>query len=252
MSDEQWDAVSVNLGCGGPHSAEVEASAIDWIQRNAGEFAVVFAQELPQDDTWRGMWPDHEIFVSDGPTFRPRSAVIVTRDLTAEPFSYATSGYHGSYVTAAKVGDVVLMSIHASPTRVSEDARTQWSDLIGGRAVEMRRCGLWDSDLVLETIAHVRETSGAEGVIAAGDWNEARNWDRKHPNGGGVEFFTNVRSAGFDDVCCPGDKDGAPTRDDLRIDHVFASRSIGKMIEVTGLGADPPADHRPVGFTIRL
>jgi hypothetical protein len=180
----------------------------------------------------------------------------VRKELSAECFDYGTAAYHGSYVAAAVVGGFVLMSVHASPSRLTAGWEREWlkvaSDLPAGRS-----CGRWDADLVLESVKRVRGAAEAGGVIAAGDWNEARGWDVRHPGGGGVEFFERVQAAGFDDVCCHHGDEGDPTHGDaeqgLHLDHVFVSDSIPVAVKVEKDAMprrDWPADHRPVEFTI--
>lgn len=256
MSDHGLRAVSVNLGGAFRKHHDGAIGPDAWAERHATEYDIVFAQEVPDED-WLRRWPGLTVVRhTAGETYRTKSALLVRRGEVpdvAQP-EVVTAAYHGSYVATAVtdlsgIGSVRLMSIHASPNRVSADWQQQWT-ACGVELPDERTCGRWDADLLLETVRIAAIDVG--GVIAAGDWNEARAWDRKYLDGGGVEFFEKVEAVGLVDVCCPGGTDGAPTRGDLRIDHVFASPSVSDMIEVTGLCADRPADHHPVEFTIRL
>jgi endonuclease/exonuclease/phosphatase family metal-dependent hydrolase len=254
MSDHGLRAVSVNLGGAFRKHHDGAIGPDAWADRHANEYDLVFAQEVPDED-WLRKWTDFAVVRhTAGETYRTKSVLLVRSGVVPHETQPAlkTAAYHGSYVATLVtdlpgIGPTRLMSVHASPKRVSADWQQQWIacgvDLPTGRT-----CGRWDADLLLETVRIAASDVG--GVIAAGDWNEAREWDSTHPNDGGVEFFNNVKPEELVDVCCPGDKDGAPTRGDLRIDHVFASPSVSEVIEVTGLCADRPADHHPVEFTI--
>jgi hypothetical protein len=257
-------AVSVNLGGGGPTAPEYRQPAIDWAADHIGAYDLVLAQEVPGEE-WIAVWSRQGFvpFESDGPTYRPRSVVLVRDGIDARPLTAAefpTAAYHGSYVAAAGIelagiGRVVLMSVHASPNRVSEAWAKNWKDCDQDLPDGRPSCGLWDADLVLRSV----ELTAASGVpvIAAGDWNEARDWDRDHPGEAGAEFFAKVGAAGLTDRCCPAGRDGAPTHRgpdgrELCIDHVFTT-ATAPHVEVRP-PAEPvvfgPADHRPVEFTI--
>lgn len=272
MSGAGIRLVTVNLGGAGPTASEYRASTRAWAEDHVDAYDVVLAQEVPDDD-WIRTWTDRGFhpFTSTGPAYRARSAVLVRDDVTARGLlasEFPTSAYHGSYVAAAAVelpgvGAVVLMSVHASPNRVSEEWETTWRKY-GPWPVEGRpSCGLWDSDLVLRSV----EIVAAKGmpvvapgmpVVAAGDWNEARAWDLDHPGTAGEEFFAKVRDAGLTDCCCPGDEDGPPTHQasgqrGLHIDHVLATASVSPHVHVTALPTEfeaGPSDHRPVEFSI--
>lgn len=263
MSTEQWSAVTVNLGCGGPHSSEVEAKSIKWMEAASERYAVVFAQEMPHSLSGSARYGNFAVFESRGRQYLPRSAVFVRADINAKRYDFPTDEYHGSFVAAAEVdhpsaGRLVLMSVHASPNPASADWLTRWKKCGVDRSLHDRSCGVWDSDLVLESVRHVNQESGVGGLIAAGDWNEARHWDDggRHRVKGGREFFRNVNEVGLVDRCCPDGaheteaRDGLTTSHGLHLDHVFTSQSLGDRVVVTGLGSSAPADHRPVEFTI--
>lgn len=248
MNDRSWKAVSVNLGCGGPRASEYRDGVVRWSEGAARTFDIVFAQETPTDDDWRELWSEYDIFESAGPPYRPRSAVIARKDLGGESFEYSTSDYHGSYVAAATVGDLVVMSVHASPNALSEQWRQQWTQ--PGRTLpDEYRGPLWDSDLVLET---VRVHAVGRRVLACGDWNEARRWDVDHAGGTGAAFFRRLATLDLIDICCPDERDAPRTHDKLCLDHIIGSPGVADRIAV-GQVVDEhewPADHRPVEFTI--
>jgi hypothetical protein len=248
MSDHGLRAVSVNLGCGGPRAADYREGVMRWTHTAAGRFDVVFAQEMPADADWASIWSEYVIVESPGRPFRPRSAVLVRRGLGAEPFDYGTADYHGSYVAAAVVRNLVLMSVHASPNEVSEQWRTEWCQ--DGRVLpDEYRGALWDSDLVVET---VRANAKRHPLLACGDWNEARNWDLNHSGESGKAFFGRLKSLGLKDACCETGADAPATHGELCLDHVVASEPVAAAITFGRVidREEWPADHRPVEFTI--
>ena len=256
MSTEQWSAVTVNLGGASPGAIVDPQRAADWLENHRTRFDVVFAQEIPGDD-WFEAWPGYRVFQTTVPQYRARSAVLLRKEtIEATAYPLGTAGYHGSYVGSAlakhpTLGELVLMSVHASPTRVSEEWAATWKR-VGGVMPPQYRGALWDSDLVVESIGRVADKGK---VIAAGDYNEARNWDVNHAGNAGAGFFGCVAERGLVDACCTGGFDAVATRGEeghggLRLDHVFTSRSLVGRVVVTGLGSSAPADHRPVEFTI--
>ena len=268
MSGAGIRLVTVNLGGAGPTASEYRASTRTWAEEHVGAYDVVLAQEVPDDD-WIRIWTDRGFhpFTSTGPAYRARSVVLVRDGITARGLlasEFPTAAYHGSYVAAAAVelpgvGAVVLMSVHASPNRVSEEWETTWRKHGPWPVAGRPSCGLWDSDLVLRSV----EIVAASGVpvVAAGDWNEARAWDLDHAGTAGEEFFAKVRDAGLTDCCCPADRgvegagDGWPTHGKLCIDHVVATVTVAPHVAVrTPLTPQVagPSDHRPVEFTIAV
>ena len=265
MSGAGIRSVTVNLGGAGPTASEYRVTTQTWAEEHVDAYDVVLAQEVPDDD-WIRIWTDRgfQQFTSTGPAYRARSAVLVRNGITARGLlasEFPTAAYHGSYVAAAAVelpgvGAVVLMSVHASPKRVSEEWETTWRKHGPWPVAGRPSCGLWDSDLVLRSV----EIVAASGmpVVAAGDWNEARAWDLDHAGTAGEEFFAKVRDAGLTDCCCPGEEDGPPTHQvsgerGLHIDHVLATASVSPHVHVTALPTEfeaGPSDHRPVEFTI--
>lgn len=256
MTTNQWRAVTVNLGGASPGAIVDPRRAADWLKNNRTRFDVVFAQEIPGDD-WLDAWPSYRIFQTTDPQYRARSAVLVRKEtVDATDYPLGTAEYHGSYVGSALVnhptiGELVLMSVHASPSRVSEEWATTWHR-VGGELPESYRGELWDSDLVVESIGRVADV---QKVIAAGDLNEARNWDLTHPGDSGAAFFGRLAERGLVDTCCEDGSDAAATHGDpdhggLRLDHVMTSRLLSDRVVVTGVGSEAPADHRPVEFTI--
>ena len=253
MNDRSWKAVSVNFGGAFPTNHAGAVGPEHWARQHMDQYDLVFAQEVPGGDWLRERTGFHVFTHAAGQRYRTLSALLVRTSigLPLTPPQITTARYHGSYLAAARVehptlGPVCLMSVHASPKRVSDAWEKEWT-ACGVELPESRSCGRWDADLLLAT---VRRVASEYQVIAAGDWNEARAWDDEHPDGGGEEFFERVGAGNcLVDVCC-GRKDGPATRGALRLDHVFASQPIRAAVHTLGLGTARPTDHWPVEFTI--
>src|SRR5262249_51635236 len=142
-------SITLNLGCAGPRRNEYVGAAREWVDVVRCEgFDIVFAQELP-DDAWLRSWqPDYDTFEGEGPQYRARSAVVVRRSLGATKLTLDTGSYHGSYVAGARLRGAVLLSIHASPTVVTERYLEQWPRRVP--TPSPRYPGqLWDADMAL-------------------------------------------------------------------------------------------------------
>jgi hypothetical protein len=187
-------AITANLGCGGPHSAERTDAAYLWRDEViiGGTYDVLFLQEVPRDRWVAGIDDYYAIFRWE-PAYRPLSILGVRKSLGLKPKllpGRELSDYHGSYLAAATielapVGRVALVSVHASPTRAEHYLE---KDRYGGRP-DGRPTGngaLWDSDVVLETLRRIQRS---HPLIAAGDFNEARKWDDHYPGCWGAEYF---------------------------------------------------------------
>lgn len=265
MTSDQWRAVTVNLGGASPGALVDPKRADEWAKAAAKQrYDVVFAQEVPNDE-WLGIWEEqgYRVVPCEGTSYRTRSALIVcsTIDAADADWGLPTSGYHGSYVAAARLHHpsgrpVVLMSVHASPNPVSEDWESLWRNT-GHSLPPEYRGRLWDSDLVVESVRLVAESAGDVPVIAAGDWNEARAWDERHPedDGSGAKFFKQLGVRGLIDACCPNGADADPTHGSdgraLRLDHIVTTKNIPFAVDIEPpTGEAWPADHRPVEFTI--
>jgi hypothetical protein len=263
MTQKPWRAVSVNLGGASPGALVDPERADEWAKAAVQpQYDVVFAQEVPNDE-WLGIWEanGYRVVEYDGKPYRTRSALIVRSGIgvVKDGWDFPTRGYHGSYVAAAMLhhpplGPVVLMSVHASPNPVSEDWESLWRNT-GHSLPPEYRGRLWDSDLVVESVRLVAESAGGVPVIAAGDWNEARNWDRDHAGGSGAAFFKHLGARGLIDACCPNGIDAQPTHGSdgraLRLHHIVTTKNIPFAVDIEPpTGEAWPADHRPVEFTI--
>lgn len=152
-------AVTVNVGCGGPHPPGRPAAMSEWAREAAGHHpGLVFAQEVPADPAWLEVWTEAgyrpPIWGIEKP-WRTRSA---RNDVMLERLSVTDSpslDYHGTYVAAARwlnvraTGPVVVASVPASPTP-AEPQRYGWPNqepetvvrAVDGRTVScgMRTC----------------------------------------------------------------------------------------------------------------
>jgi endonuclease/exonuclease/phosphatase family metal-dependent hydrolase len=256
-------AVTYNLGCGGPHGAVRVQAAEEWATSARAEgFDLVFVQELPSQSWLDGWKSTHHVIATNDKGYKVRSALLIIRALECKPFEFATSTYHDSYVAAATVvrhdgREVTCLSVHASPSRVSLEWRAMWETT--RTALPLPRAGevLWDSDLLLASmVALVPRRS----LLIAGDWNEARDWDKTHAGRSGVEFFEQVEAGGLVDctwarwkeeiaTCAPEGRGEA-----LQLDHVFATRDIAdRVVEPTVQAVGSPtkgSDHSPISFSL--
>jgi hypothetical protein len=123
--------VSVNVSAASPFgdTRRRVQGMIDWAEDALASEppALLFAQE--SHDDWLAVWRDAGYDVIRGnvegqPQFKVVSALIAKPELGLKPISLAdvpTLAYHGSYLACARwpVGDagVLLMSVHASPTK---------------------------------------------------------------------------------------------------------------------------------------
>jgi len=272
-------AVTVNVG-GGPGGSATRVEGMSrWAERCIlrQNPSVVFAQEVPGDE-WLAIWGDAGYTITDGvePRWRIRSALITRHDLDVTQVTQsncASLEYHGSYLAVARwnnaqCGAVILASVHASPNH-AEPARYGWAgDLPAARAGnDSRWTGnrLWDSDMVLGTLGSLtKDRMAPGGVLAAGDFNEARrsDFDAQGARLGtwGQEYFAEVDRIGFTDVTFEALQDEIPTRDGLQLDHVFVHGAVASLIDrrwepVTdewwaGPGDLVLSDHAPVWFFI--
>src|SRR4051794_23105092 len=134
-------AVTVNVSAASPFgtTARRVAGMTRWAREAIASPAppsLVFAQECHAD--WLAVWRDanYQVVLADAtgqPQYKVTSALIAHRDLDLSQATVSevpSLGYHGSYVAAATWkpggGDpVLLMSVHASPTR-AERHLPQW------------------------------------------------------------------------------------------------------------------------------
>ncbi|MEY3361195.1 MAG: hypothetical protein RL531_914, partial [Actinomycetota bacterium] len=159
-------AMSLNLGCGGPHPAATRDAAFAWGTSVRGADPgpdLVFVQEHPGAEWIRGWLTEGwAAFETAEPAYRCRSAVLVRAPLAASVREYAvpTAAYHGTYVAACELAlnghAVRLLSIHASPTDVGANWDRMYAQSWGGSGAVPPRFrddgSRWDSDCVLTTI----------------------------------------------------------------------------------------------------
>lgn len=276
----RW-AVTVNVG--GSFAAQaVQTGMVGWaVSALRREPIFVFAQEVPSPE-WLTVWTDAGYSCVLGPDrgWRVRSALLISPEQVIEPLTppaetsadpwLNTLGYHGSYVAAARWasarGDVLLASVHASPTEADPD-RYGWT----GAPVTPRSGGgdprypggrLWDSDLLLETL---RALSTIGPLLAAGDLNEAVGFDIS-PDGArlgtwGTEYFARITAAGLTPWLATQWDTELPTHGRLQLDHVVVSwdaegllgRSPEPHRDGTWLNATGPValgDHIPIWFAV--
>lgn len=223
---------------------------------------VLFAQEAPP--TRDGLAEAYEVFeyleTDPYPAYACRSFVAVRRDAGLEPAPIAipTAQYHRSYLAAAAIqvddlGQVILLSVHASPREIGLDSRylDDWqpTSLPTPRAA----CSgtLWDADFVLATLAGVAGR-GATPVIGAGDFNEARGPNTLDPAWAvqGAEFFDAAGSFGLLDVTLSLWHGERATHGDAQLDHVLATHDLAARIAQASVAHNVGSDHLPIGFTI--
>jgi len=162
-------------------------------------------------------------------------------------------------VTLAGLGDVRVVSAHASPNLVSHADLAMWHDDLPdprngptGLPNTLRY-----SDLVLHAIGTCSE---GDPMLAAGDFNESRHYNEPL----GEKFFDNVRGRGLVDVTYSRWREELPTHFDpkhreLQVDHVFATPDVDQLVvdrpELDGAWSSPESrvsrsDHAPVWFTL--
>jgi hypothetical protein len=177
--------------------------------------AVVFGQEMP-DLLWlEGLAGKHGYQVvspGSGVVLDPRCHVVswllieeILQPRPVIPAVWDLFAIHESYAAAARVawpgvGDVIVVSMHASP---HPSGQLTWTATARPRRLtrsgpETRHSGeVWYSDFFLNALNHLL----VEGhvVLAAGDLSETRNWDDTHPGRWGEDFFANVAASGLVD-----------------------------------------------------
>lgn len=279
--------VSINVGCGGPledleaRIASMSAWVADVLRAGSRKPDLVFAQET--DPEWIAVWEaaEYRAFVGGPPTYRCRSALLVSRGIWVEQLTHdslPSLAYHGSYVAAARMRLLdgrtqIAISAHASPAFPDDPAMIRsaadWPADVPAPArrqvgTAVRYAGeLWDSDRVLATAVHAREEGGP--VLMAGDLNEARGWDVGHPGTWGEEYFRNATTSGLFAPLHERWDGERPTRwsgpDDqapLQLDHVLATADLAAKVtrgHVDERWSNPQvafseglSDHAPVWF----
>jgi hypothetical protein len=253
-------AVTFNLGCGGPHGAARIRAAHRWAAKvRSSGYQLVFVQESPGDD-WIDAWSaTHHRLWTATPRYNCRSVLLVSKDLACTAVTLPTAAYQGSYVAVASVTlpdqcDLLCFSIHASPTPLTAEWIARWDAC--NIALAGRRDGpLWDADFALSSARSMVADASGRPILAAGDWNEARAWDTRHPRStAGADFFNIVRECGLTDCTYRDWRCEIPTcTSGMQVDHVFATTEIASRVSVPLLSErqmDPDFDHIPISFTI--
>lgn len=276
-------AVTVNLGCASPSAVLPlrRAAAATWAERVRREeqLNLVFAQEVP-DTEWLDAWELAGWSVSDveGPRYRVRS-VLLWRGGTLEdlgPLDLPTADYHGSYVAGRLLGvpglerEVAVMSVHASPSPVSEEDKAVWITASGSRGLPVARDAqsgtdrgtLWDSDMVVASCRLLAETYD---VLAAGDLNECLAWDDTHSGEWGARFHERVTAGGALELpfhrIWGGERRTyfARGRAPYQLDHALATPAVARLVrsaEVDDSWTEDAvergdlSDHAPIRFSL--
>jgi hypothetical protein len=271
-------AVTANLGCAAPSptSSQRVLAARSWSSKVRSEVDLAFLQEVPETliEEWVA-----DGFVSakpQGRKYRPRSALLWRSELAAtEEFALPTAGYHGSYVSSARLhlpgfaDPVVCVSFHASPSPVEQRYQDVWQnceqDLPPERHGGGRDSGeLFDADMVVATLKLLART---HVVLAAGDLNECEEWDNVHDENWWEPLERTVTSE-------PGELEFPvrrlwqgerrslfkPGARGYQLDHVLASPSVGGRVRddahvdgswtEEGVVAGDLSGHAPIFFSL--
>lgn len=273
-------AVTVNAG-GAFSSPAVQDGMLHWARwAVAKQPAFAFVQEVPSD-AWLSVWAGagYQAVLGLERGWAVSSAILVRSDLEVEPLTTRraltadvppTLRYHGSYVAVARWssarGPVVLASVHASPNE-AEPSKYGWDgpDVTprdGGGDPRYPGQRLWDSDLLLCTLASLADRSC---VLAAGDFNEARNFDLddsgQRIGTWGQEYFQRVSENKLTSWLYDQWREERPTHAKLQLDHLLISAAATDLLDGTrqphldSAWTAPPkpgrrGDHAPIWFAL--
>ena len=270
----RW-ALSLNAEGGGPSLTMAgRQRMVEWFRHAVAQRspAVVFAQETTDELLAAAREAGYGITLGSEPQWRPRSAILTAEDIRVEPLDprqWPTLSYHGSYLAAgtwrnSPIGEVTLVSVHASPKPVEPElyawpvhlpeART------GGGDPRWKPEVLWDSDLVLSTLGLMAH--GRSPLLAVGDFNESRLHD--FDNSGrqlgtwGVEFFERAARLGLVDFTLAIVGVEIPTREGLQLDHILGTASAQELFahppviepDEAWAGGSGPSDHTALWFLL--
>ncbi len=276
-------AVTVNLGCASPSAvlSQRRAAAATWAERARRQEQpnLVFAQEVP-DTAWLEAWElaGWSVSVVEGPQYRVRSALLWrgggVEDLGA--LDLPTAAYHGSYVAGRLLAipglerEVAVLSVHASPSPVSDDDMTTWTSVSGPGALPVPRDAqpgtdrgtLWDSDMVVATCRRLTETCE---VLAVGDLNECLAWDDTHSGEWGARFHERVTAGGALELPFQRIWGGerrtyfARGRAPYQLDHALATPAVARLVRSAvvddswteaAVERGDLSDHAPIRFSL--
>ena len=271
-------AVTANLGCASPSrvSSERVLAAHGWSSRVRPDVDLAFLQEVPETLVEEWVADGFVAATPQGRRYRPRSALLWRCEFASvEGFTLPTAGYHGSYVSSARLhlpgfsDPVVCLSLHASPSPVEQQYRDVWQRC--GQNLPPERHGggrdsgeLFDADMVVATLKLLARTNV---VLAAGDLNECEEWDKVHEERWWEPLERTVTSE-------PGDLEFPlrrlwhgerrslfkPGARGYQLDHVLASPLLGARIRPDarvdgswteeGVAAGGLSDHAPIFFSL--
>jgi hypothetical protein len=157
----------------------------------------------------------------------------------------------GPYGVAARVDiageSFLLVSVHASPRELGDVVLPE--GLTPRVRTPCERVAWW-SDVALAGLRGV----SAERLLVAGDFNEAREWDKNNRNHScSVAFFKEVAEVGLVDATWEAWGREHPTRANphYQLDRVFHSKDIASRVRMGGTPApDPVSDHAPIWFSL--
>jgi hypothetical protein len=140
-----------------------------------------------------------------------------------------------------------LINVHACPRPVTFDETPceQWR-----RPSEAR---VYYSDVV--SCELVARAAAGKHVVAAGDFNEAHEWDVRHNTRSSHEFLSRLESAGFADVTrgAWASEVTTQTKHPHQVDRIFASTQTSIAVDAAELSLDADdglTDHLPITFTV--
>jgi endonuclease/exonuclease/phosphatase family metal-dependent hydrolase len=207
----------------------------------------------------------YEIVGSIPPRWTACSAVVARSGLglAAAPregaLFEALSGYVALATVTTGTGTLLIASVH-TPAKVLDDPSVTDDD--HRRLVRTGGERAYFNDVVFAALDSLpRET----GFIFAGDWNTARLFDAKYPDGGAeggvssTEFFTRAAEHGWGEVMRGSYPEEVktwlkPGQAPYQLDHVFADATnerlatarVSVLYEINGRDAAEFSDHAPV------
>ena len=165
---------------------------------------------------------------------------------------------------------MAVLSLHASPSPVSDEDKATWISAVGSRGLPVARDAranvhpgtLWDSDMVVATCRLLAEDYE---VLAVGDLNECLAWDATHSGEWGARFHERVVADGALDLPFHrlwGDECRtyfARGRAHYQLDHALATPAVARLVRsavVDDTWTEDAAergelsDHAPIRFQL--